>query len=176
MNYEMRLINSIVESGDMVTAVNEGVDGVFAEYRDIWNFILSHYDKHSKPPSKDTIKSHFSDFEFITVTEPLTYYVEQAKRESLALQTRRIVAQAHSLLGELGPKEALSYLMENTSKLYKYSSNLKDTDLAGEWRDRSNELRERSLNPDSDIVGIPSGLLLLTKCLVVGRLETLLFY
>jgi replicative DNA helicase len=163
MNYEMRLLNSIVESSDIVTAINEGVDGVFSEYKDVWNFILSHYDKHSKCPSKDTVKSHYSDFEFVHTTEPLSYYIEQARKESLSLQTRKIVSQAHSLLGELGPKEALAYLMETTSKLYKYSSNLKDTDLSGEWKDRFNDLKERSLNPNKGIVGIPSGISVIDK-------------
>lgn len=163
MNYEIRLINSLIENNDITTAINEGIEGVFFEYRDIWNFMLSHYDKHGKVPSKDTIKSHYSDFEFITASEPMSYYIDQAKKESLSLQTRKIVAQAHSLLGELGPKEALSYLMENTSKLYKYSSNLKDTDLVNEWRDRYEELKERASNPDKEIVGIPSGVSVIDK-------------
>jgi replicative DNA helicase len=163
MNYEMRLINSIVDTGDIVTAINEGSEGVFSEYRDIWNFILSHYDKHSKTPSKDTIKSHFSDFEFIVTSEPINYYIDQAKKESLALQARRIISQAHSLLSELGPKESLAYLMENTSKLYKYSSNLKDTDLVGEWRDRVEDLKTRAANPNKDFIGIPSGITVIDK-------------
>ena len=125
--------------------------------------MISHYDKHKKPPSKDTVKSHFSDFEFIVTSEPLEYYIDQAKKESLSLQARRVIAQAHSLLGELGPKEALAYLMENTSKLYKYSSNLKDTDLVGEWQDRVNDLKERAANPNKDYIGIPSGVSVIDK-------------
>ena len=159
----MRLINSIIDSGDMVAAINAGSEGVFSEYRDVWNFMISHYDKHKKPPSKDTVKSHFSDFEFIVTSEPLEYYIDQAKKESLSLQARRVIAQAHSLLGELGPKEALAYLMENTSKLYKYSSNLKDTDLVGEWQDRVNDLKERAANPNKDYIGIPSGVSVIDK-------------
>jgi replicative DNA helicase len=163
MNYEMRLINSIVDTGDITSAINEGVEGVFSEYRDIWNFMLSHYDKHNKTPSKDTLKSHFSDFEFIVTSEPLSYYVDQARKESLAIQARRIISQAHSLLGELGPKESLSYLMENTSKLYKYSSNLKDTDLVGQWKDRVDDLKSRAADPNKDFIGIPSGVSVIDK-------------
>lgn len=159
----MRLINSIVDTADIITAINEGSEGVFSEYRDIWNFMLSHYDKHRKPPSKDTIKSHFSDFEFIVTSEPLSYYIEQARKESLSLQARRIIAQAHSLLSELGPKESLAYLMENTSKLYKYSSNLKDTDLVGEWKDRVEDLKARAANPNKEFIGIPSGISVIDK-------------
>jgi len=163
LNYEIKLLNSIIESGDYVDAVNSGVENVFIEYRDVWNFVVSHYDEHSKVPSKDTVKSHFSDFEFFNTPEPLAYYVDEAKKESLSYQTRQIVAKAHSLIGEVGPKDALSYLMEQTSKLYKYSSSLKDTDLVSEWRDRYEDLKERSLNPDQQYIGIPSGIDVIDK-------------
>lgn len=158
MNYEIKLLNSIIDANDHVTAVNEGVDNVFIEYKDIWNFIVSHYDSHGKVPSKETVKNHFSDFEFYSTPEPLSYYINEAKKQSLAFQTRQIIAKSHSLLGELGPKEALAYLMEGTSKLYKFSSNLKDTDLVGEWKDRFEDLKKRSLEGENSFIGIPSGI------------------
>jgi len=162
VNYEVRLLNSIVDTQDYTGAVNGGVENVFLEYRDVWNFIVSHYESHSKVPSKETIKQHHGDFEFILTPEPLAYYIDEAKRESLSYQTRGIVAKAHGLINESGPKEALSFLMEETSKLYKFSSNLKDTDLAGEWKDRANDLRARSLNPKK-IAGVPSGIDVIDK-------------
>ena len=162
MNYEVRLLNSIVDTQDYVSAVNSGVENVFLEYRDVWNFIVSHYETHSKVPSKETVKQHHQDFEFISTPEPLAYYIDEAKKESLSYQTRGIVAKAHGLINESGPKEALSFLMEETSKLYKFSSNLKDTDLAGEWKDRVRDLKARSLNPKA-IAGIPSGIDVIDK-------------
>ncbi len=162
MNYEVRLLNSIVDTQDYVSAVNGGVENVFLEYRDVWNFIVSHYETHSKVPSKETVKQHHQDFEFISTPEPLAYYIDEAKKESLSYQTRGIVAKAHGLINESGPKEALSFLMEETSRLYKFSSNLKDTDLAGEWRDRVRDLKARSLNPKA-IAGIPSGIDVIDK-------------
>ena len=163
MNYETRLLNAIIDTSEYVEAVNSGVENVFIEYRDVWNFIVSHYDDHGKVPSKDTVKSHFSDFDFLSTSEPLAYYVDEAKRESLSFQTRQIVAKAHSLIGDAGPKDALAYLMEQTSKLYKFSSSLKDTDLVSEWRDRYLDLKERSENPDKQYVGIPSGIDVIDK-------------
>lgn len=163
MNYEIRLLNAIVDTDNLVEAINQGIENVFIEYRDVWNFVLNHYDNHKKVPSKETIKSHFSDFEFFSTPEPLAYYVDEAKRESLSYQTRQIIANAHTLLSEQGPREALSSLMEQTSKLYKFSSNLKDTDLVSEWRDRYQDLKERSENPDNHYVGIPSGISVIDK-------------
>jgi replicative DNA helicase len=163
MNYEVRLLNSLIKSNDYVTAVNEGVENVFIEYRDVWNFIVAHYDEHKKVPSQETIKQHHPEFEFYATPEPLKYYIEEAKRESLSYQTRVLVSKTNGLLSEAGPKEALSYLMENTSALYKFSSNLKDTDLAGEWRTRANDLRERSEKGLGDLQGIPSGIKVIDK-------------
>lgn len=163
MNYEIRLLNSIIDSNGYVEAVNGGSENVFLEYRDIWSFIINHYDEHKKVPSKDTVKHHYPDFDFISTPEPLKYYLDEAKRESLSYQTRTIVSKANAVLNELGPKESLSFLMEETSKLYKFSSSLKDTDLAGDWKERALTLRERSLKDNGDLQGIPSGINVIDK-------------
>jgi replicative DNA helicase len=163
VNHEVKLLNSIIDTKDYVTAVNGGVDNVFIEYRDVWNFVMSHHDQHGKVPSKETVKQHHPDFEFFATPEPLSYYLDEAKKESLAFQARTIISKANSLIGDAGPKEALSYLMENTSKLYKYSSNLKDTDLAGDWKERFDNLKERSLKGRDELQGIPSGIGVIDK-------------
>jgi replicative DNA helicase len=163
VNHEVKLLNSIIDTKDYVTAVNGGVENVFIEYRDVWNFIMSHYDQHGKVPSKETVKQHHPDFEFFATPEPLSYYLDEAKKESLSFQARTIISRANSLIGDAGPKEALSYLMENTSKLYKYSSNLKDTDLAGDWKERFDDLKERSLKGRDELQGIPSGIGVIDK-------------
>ena len=163
MNYEVRLINSIVDSGNYIDAITEGAENVFLEYKDVWSFIVSHYDQHTKVPSKDTIKHHFPDFDFVATPEPLKYYLDEAKRESLAYQTRLIVSKSNGILNELGAKDALSFLMEQTSKLYKFSSSLKDSDLVSEWQDRAKDLRERSEQPEKDYMGIPSGISVIDK-------------
>jgi replicative DNA helicase len=162
VNYEVRLLNSIVDTGDYVSAVNSGVENVFLEYRDVWNFVVSHYDMHKKVPSKETIKQHHSDFEFVNTPEPINYYIDEAKKESLAYQTRGIVAKAHAMISEVGPRQALSFLMEETSKIYKFASALKDTDLVGEWKERFDDLVERSKNKKS-IQGVPSGINVIDK-------------
>jgi len=163
VNYEIRLLNSIIDNNSYTEAVNGGAENVFMEYRDIWNFISKHHDEFKKTPSKDTVKHHYADFDFVATPEPTRYYLDEAKRESLAYQTRVIVSKANNVLNELGPKESLSYLMDETSKLYKFSSSLKDTDLSGEWKDRADDLRARSLTDNREMMGIPSGISVIDK-------------
>jgi replicative DNA helicase len=163
MNYEVRLLNSVIDSGNYVEAVSGGIENVFLEYRDVWNFVVKHYEEHSKVPSKDTVKHHYPDFDFVSTPEPLKYYLDEAKRESLSYQTRTIVSKANAVLNELGPKDALSLLMEETSRLYKFSSSLKDTDLASEWKDRVKDLKDRAERGDGEYMGIPSGINVIDK-------------
>ena len=48
MNYEIRLLNCIIDQDGYSEAVNAGAENVFVEYRDIWNFVISHFDEHRK--------------------------------------------------------------------------------------------------------------------------------
>jgi len=163
VNYEIRLLNAIIDNGAFTEAVNAGAEKVFMEYRDIWNFISKHHDEFKKTPSKDTVKHHYADFDFVSTPEPVKYYLDEAKKESLAYQTRVIVSKANNVLNELGPKESLSFLMDETSKLYKFSSSLKDSDLSGEWRERVDDLKARSVKDNREMMGIPSGIAVIDK-------------
>jgi len=162
MNYEVRLLNAIIDSKDYISAINGGVENVFLEHRDIWNFVVNHYENHKRVPSKETVKQHHPDFEFILTPEPIQYYIDEAKQESLAYQARSIVSKAHALIGEAGARQAISYLMQESSNLYKFSSNLKDTDLVGDWKERAEDLKERAKNKKL-IQGVPSGIDVIDK-------------
>jgi len=128
VNYEVKLLNAVLDSGDYVSCQSENVGQVFLNYKDIWSFISGHYDKHNKTPAKSEIKSHFPDFEYLTTTEPLAYYIDQARQESMSAQTRELIVNTHEMLKNGGPKTALNFLLSNANKLVKEVTNLKDTD------------------------------------------------
>ena len=158
MNYEVKLLNAVLDSGDYVECQNENVGRVFINYKDVWSFIAGHYDKHKKIPAKTEIKAHFPDFEYLTTTEPLAYYIEHARAESMSVQTRELIVNTHDMLKNGGPKTALNFLLSNANKLVKEVTNLKDTDLVGEWQDRVDQLKVRSESDNHGIVGVPSGI------------------
>ena len=158
MNYEVKLLNAVLESGDYIECQNEGVGNVFINYQDVWTFITSHYEQHKKIPAKQEVKSHFPDFEYLTTTEPLRYYIDNARQESMSANTRSLIASTHELLKTGGPKTALNYLLSNANKLVKEATSLKDTDLVGEWRDRAKDLADRVKYGDKETLGIPTNI------------------
>lgn len=156
MNYEVKLLNAVIDTGDYIECQNEGVGDVFINYQDVWSFITSHYDKHKKIPAKQEVKSHFPDFEYLTTTEPLQYYIDNARQESMSANTRSLIASTHEMLKSGGPKIALSYLLSNANRLVKEATSLKDTDLVSEWRDRAKDLANRVNDSDEKTLGIPT--------------------
>ena len=78
MNYELNLLNSIIKSGEVTSCVEQGVDHVFAEYADVWNFILDFNNEYGQAPSKDVVKTNFKGFEFFTAESPLQFYIDDA--------------------------------------------------------------------------------------------------
>ena len=163
MNYETKLLNAISVDGDFTKCIEENIKDVFVEYSDIWAFMNSHFDEHKKVPSRETIRSHFPEFEVCNITEPLDYYIGAAQKGSLSHQIRTTLAISNDMVEDSGPKEAIGYLMAKASELIKVSSSLKDTNLSLEWRDRAKDLRARSKDKNRDLIGVPSGIEIMDK-------------
>jgi|TARA_B100000902_G_scaffold379954_1_gene414819 replicative DNA helicase len=158
VNYEVKLLNAVLESGDYIECQSENVGSVFINYKDIWAFITKHYNDHGKIPAKAEIKSHFPDFEYLSTTEPLSYYIDEARKESMSTLTRELMLNTHEMMKNSGPKTALNYLVSNANQLVKDATNLKDTDISGEWRERLDELKKRAESDDGGTIGIPTGI------------------
>ena len=155
MNFEIMLLNSALEEGDMVACLDAGVDTLFYSHKDIWNFIVEHHGDYKKFPSKDTVKEKFKDFDVVPVPEPFQYYVDDARRQSLGQNLNQAMMKTVDLNKNEGSKAALTYLQSQVSKLSKFNNTLKDTDLA-DWEDRYEDLKYRAANKEGDVIGVPS--------------------
>jgi len=159
VHYELALLNSLLETQDIVTLVENGGDTIFDEYKDVWQWTYDFYTKYDKVPSKGIVKDKFSTFEFLdTSSAPLQYYIDDAKKQSLARSVRASIAQAIEMLKENGPYAALNYLTSTGHSILKDVGGLKDTNLVGEYDERVEAYRERYENPNNHIQGIPSGI------------------
>jgi len=158
MNYELNLINSIVSTGDIESCIDQGVEHVFAEYADVWSFILQFNSEYGQIPSKDVIKTNFKSFEFYNADSPIQFYIDDAKRQSLGRGVRTTLFKAsESLKGGDDPAKILTLIQSDSAKLMRDSGRLKDSNIA-DYSERVEILRDRIENPDNKIVGVPSGI------------------
>lgn len=157
MNYEVLLLNSIIESGDVATAIEQGSSRVFTEYKDVWEFIVEFNVEYGKTPSKDVVKNNFSSFEFVKAESPLQYYIDDAKRQSLNKGVRQTLMRATELLKEGDdPVKVLSLLQSDAMELTRSSGRMLDTNMT-DYAERAEILRTRIDNPD-EVFGVPSGI------------------
>ena len=64
MNYEVNLLNSIIEVNDLPFFIDQHIDQCFSEHDDVWSFIKEFNNEYGRTPSKDVIKENLKNFKF----------------------------------------------------------------------------------------------------------------
>lgn len=158
LNFEINLLNAVIDHDDMPTCLENNLQDVFEQHTDIWNFITTYHGKYGQLPTKTIVKEHFKDFEmFKTLDAPLSYYIDEAVKESLSKNVRMNLAKSVDILKESGPMAAMNFLQSSSNKLMRRVGTLKDTNLSEEYLERVQEYTNR-FNSDGAILGIPSGI------------------
>lgn len=158
MNYEIQLVNAVIDYDDFSGALDQGIESLFIECKDIWAYVVEFYNKYGTLPSKQTVKSHFGEFEFAKTEEPLNYYIDNAREENLDRFVRSSIKKGIELLKENGPNTALDYLAQESHRLLHFSGKVKDVDIASDFEHRIASLRDRLDGKNDGNLGIPSGI------------------
>lgn len=155
MNYEIELINSIIDNNALSECIDKNIENVFEVHTDIWSYIVDYNTKYKAIPTKNIVKEHFKMFEMLnTESVPLQYFIDEARKQSLAMNVRGSMNRAMKILQESGPQAALSFMTSQTTKLMKENGILKDTNLT-DFNDRLEDFKKR-YESDTTILGIPT--------------------
>lgn len=157
MNYEIELINSVIDNDALGECIDKNLSDVFETHTDIWSYIIDYNNKYKTLPTKNIVKDHFKHFEMLnTESAPLGYYIDEARRHSLAKNVRASMARAIEVLKDNGPQAALSFMTSQTTKLMRENGILKDSNLT-DFVDRVKDFKER-YESDTHVIGIPTGI------------------
>ena len=164
VNYEMNLLNSLIDSNSIESAIEQNMDQSFIDHKDIWQFVHGYYSKYDSLPTKSIVKNSFREFEFIdTTTAPVQFYIDEARKHALGENVRTTLHETIQILRDSGPNAALNFVSMNSLRLMKDTGALKDTNLTGDYSERVEDYRKRFLDPDKHIMGIPSGFNVIDK-------------
>jgi replicative DNA helicase len=159
LHYELALLNSAIDNKNIDEIIENGGSLLFEDYLDVWEWIHQFYFQYESIPSKSTVANKFEEFDFINTEDaPLEYYVDEAKKETLAKQVRLALHSSIETLKQAGPQAALNAMTSAGHKIMKDVGILKDTNLVGEYIDRVDNLRERQEGDNDGILGVPSGI------------------
>lgn len=157
MNYEAELLNAVLDTGDIGHCIEEGCGDFVVTNKDVWNEIVDHYNKWHKTPGKSIIQEKFKGFPLLQTTEPIDFYIERAKEKHTEYEIKSLVRQAGDILKEQGATPALNFFVSKSTALMKIGGRVKDVDIAADYMDRVNNLRERLNGKNEGHLGIPSG-------------------
>ena len=105
---EALLISSVVQTGDLSTPVDYGVESeVFHAHRQVWEWLEKFHKKHGKTPDKPTFRSQFPDFPLLKTTD-VDYASESVMNNHLRHALANSVKEATSLLASNRPEDALT--------------------------------------------------------------------
>ena len=165
MNYEMALANAVLDAGidDMGVVLEQNIQNVFFEHGDLWEYIQKFYFDYKALPSKDVVKTHYPEFDFLDTSKlPVQYYIDEAKKLSLSMQFRQKLKTAAEMLHNSGPNVALNFITSQGLAMMRDAGTLKDTNLAGDYEDRVESFKKK-LESDSKVFGVPSGIEIIDK-------------
>lgn len=157
MNYEAELLNAVLDTGEISHCIEAGCGDLILDNRDVWNEIVNHYNQWSKVPGKPIIQEKFKSFPLLKTTEPIDFYVERAREKFTEHEIKSLVRQAGEILKDQGATPALNFFVSKSTALMKVGGRVKDADIASDYMDRVNNLRERLNGKNEGHLGIPSG-------------------
>ena len=166
MKHELKLLNKIIETKDIETAVEEEVNLIFeGQTEAMWHYILEFKQDHDAIPSKDHLKNKFPEFQHLNTTEePFSFLVQEARTINASGMVRQALRESIEKLqqGE-DPVEVARLISAKSVDIMRDSGRFTDANIV-DFGERTGILRERVENPDAEgVLGIPTGLTLIDE-------------
>jgi len=166
LKHELKLLNKIIETKDIETAVEEEVNLIFeGQTEAMWHYILEFKQDHDAIPSKDHLKNKFPEFQHLNTTEePFSFLVQEARTINASGMVRQALRESIEKLqqGE-DPVEVARLISAKSVDIMRDSGRFTDANIV-DFGERTGILRERVENPDAEgVLGIPTGLTLIDE-------------
>lgn len=126
---QVQFINKLLQTKDysLISANNLTVN-YFFNYKDEFNFIKNHYDAYKVVPDQATFANVFPDFDFVEVSEPESFLLEQLYEDYNQSYLTVSFNQMKKLLESGKTEEAIQYYVKSVDDLRKGAA-IKCTDL-----------------------------------------------
>lgn len=158
---EVKVINSVLKSGDKNALFAPSADDLFTSYGDVWSYIKDYHDTYGAMPSFDVVQDRFDGaLDDVSVPGKTRYYMDELRTEYIDNRIESLLTRAALEKQSGATATEIKYkLQEALNKLDRFSStardlNIMDTDGA---KRHYEEVRERAIAMGGT-PGVPTGL------------------
>ncbi len=127
MNSELRAISAVIKDGD-VPALLEVSPEIFESFGDVYEFILTYYQKNKDMPPRKIVEDKFA----LTLTEDVgttRHHVEELRNVYVKRQVRNILQDASQKLQNGQLVDAVNAMVAAASELRRDTSDFRDLDV-----------------------------------------------
>lgn len=168
---EVKVINSILKSGDKNALYGPSVDDLFTAYGDVWAEIKTYTDKYGSMPSFEVIKERFpDDVVDVEVKGKTEYYMDTLRSEYINNRVETVLTKAGKALSDgVSPNEVKERLQSALGKLDRFVSTARDLSIMDteEAKRHYEEVRARA-EAMGGTPGVPTGLDFIDACMPLG--------
>lgn len=158
---EVKVINSVLKTGDKNALYGPSVDDLFTAYGDVWHYIKDYHDKYGTMPTFELVHERFDGaFEDVSVPGKTRYYVDELRTEYVSNRIEGLLLRASREMSTgAAADEIKTKLQEALNKLDRFTATARDLsimDTDGALR-HYDEVRERAIAMGGT-PGVPTGL------------------
>lgn len=129
---ELQFINKLLGESDLTLVTKNGIEPkMFHQFREEFEFIISHYKKYSKIPDSQTMVNQFNHFEIFGVSESYNYLINGLIENHNFYELLDIMKDTRELL-EIDSNEAIELIKQRLPRL-KTNYNISGTDLTKDF-------------------------------------------
>lgn len=149
-------------------------DMIDSSVRPVYAFIVQHYGKYGKAPSRREVKRHFPAFRFLKTTEPIAYYAEQLINNYRATKLRNLLTDTSEAYNADDVATALDVFAAGASDILKTHTTMKPMEYSDAIQDAYEDYKANkgldaeysfgSALLDADLLGMERG----DWCLLAG--------
>lgn len=122
VNYEARVLSSLVKRQDMVSILGEPLDSMMTTYGDVWEFVRDYYQKNREVPPASVVVDMFPDFEYVDDIEGTTkHHIEVLRTVTVKARTEFLLEKSSTDLetGRISPTKIVERLSQRLSEIQK---------------------------------------------------------
>ena len=117
--YDSIFINMVLKSDDSEWLHHNIAPKMLdSSVRPIYSFVINHYSRYSKLPSRKEVKRNFPNFKFYAGKEPMPYYVEQIRKAYRLAKIRNILTDCSDAFSRDNLEETLELYRNGYTDLY----------------------------------------------------------
>jgi replicative DNA helicase len=160
-NAEIKLINHVIKTGDVITPLNHNVGYSFDIYKEEWDFIVKYFEATRTAPPAVVFFDKFPHIDRVETEGSIEFYINELHLWKAKQSLKDLIMKASMAVREnKSPYMVINKLAKELANISRETRYIRDVDIMSNYQFRLEKLRDclEMKKSGKSIIGIPTGL------------------